>query len=214
MIASTRREFLAATGGVLATAGSGPSEHQSADARGDQSEPGLIPPHRPILVEGIHAYTSRVSVAPGETISVHVSSSYPYELTICRLGSDPDSALRDETVHTLGRSVPGLQPIHPGSYLHVADRLDPGIELPGLTLELWVRRWRTVGRQALLSQLDERGAGGVGLFVGEDGSIGFYTGGDDGFRPENLHTTAPARSRCKSTRWASRSSRTTRRARC
>jgi N,N-dimethylformamidase len=192
MIDSTRREFLAVAGGVLATTGpgSGPSEHE-ADARGEQSAPGVIPPHRPILVEGIHAYTSRVSVAAGETIGVHVSSSYPYELTICRLGSDPDSALRDETVHTFGRSVPLLQPIHPGSYLHIEDRLDPGIELPGLTLELWVRRWRTVGRQALFSQLDESGTGGFGLFVGEDGSIGFYTGAGDGFRQENLHTTAP-----------------------
>jgi N,N-dimethylformamidase beta subunit-like, C-terminal/Concanavalin A-like lectin/glucanases superfamily len=192
----TRREFFAATATVLAATGSGPGpagsvEDQRFGAGRDPAGHGLFPPHRPLLVEGIHAYTSQVSVAAGESIRVHVSSSCPYELTICRLGSDPNSTLHDETVHSFGQSVPNVQPIHVGSYLHVENRLDPKIELTGLTLEIWVRRWRTLGRQALLSQLDDRGPGGFGLFVGEDGSIGFYTGGGDGFHPENLHTTGP-----------------------
>ncbi len=196
MIDPTRREFLAAAGGVLAAAGPGsgaarPGECNLAGGSGGQVDPGVLPPHRPVMVEGVHAYTSQVSVAAGEAVRVHVSSSYPYELAICRLGSDPNSTAHDETVHSFGRSAPSVQAIYPGSYLHIENRLDPGIELQGLTLEIWVRRWRTVGRQALLGQLDERGPGGFGLFVGEDGSIGFYTGSGDGFRQENLHTTGP-----------------------
>lgn len=84
-----------------------------------------------------------------------------------------------------------MQPIHPGSYLHIANRLDPAAELAGLTLEIWVERWRTVGRHALITQLDDARAGGFGLFVSEDGSLGFYTASATGFREENLHTTAP-----------------------
>ncbi len=65
-----------------------------------------IPPHRPLTIEGIHAYTDRVSVAAGETIRFHVSSSHPYELQVCRLGTDVDSPARDE-LSALVRSFPG-----------------------------------------------------------------------------------------------------------
>ena len=52
----------------------------------------------------MHAYTDQVSVVAGETIRVHVSSSYPYELEICRLGIDANSVDRDEVLHSFGRS--------------------------------------------------------------------------------------------------------------
>ena len=42
-----------------------------------------------------------------------------------------------------------------------------------------------------MSQLDEGGAFGFGLFIREDGSIGFYTGDGARFSIEQLHTTAP-----------------------
>ncbi len=202
MTETTRREFLAAAGSVLATTsavGAGASEHVEAGASRREALAGSLPPHRPLLLEGIHAYTDRVSVAAGEMIRVHVSSSYSYDLEICRLGIDANSTLRDELLHSFGRSEPNVQPIHPGSYLHVENRLDPKIELASLTMEIWVRRWRTIGRQALISQLDEESTGGFGLFAGEDGSIGFYIKAGAGFREEDVHKTAPGRSRWRST---------------
>src|SRR5205823_11094732 len=125
---------------------------------------------------GIHAYTDRVSVAAGDTIRFHVSSSYPYELQVCRLGPDVDGPARDEILHSFGRSSAAIQPIHPGSYLVVDKLLDAATPLPSLTLEVWIRRWRTTGRQAILSQFDRPHRCGFGLFVNEDGSLSFYLG--------------------------------------
>ena len=65
-------------------------------------------------VEGVHAYTDRVSVAAGESIRFHVSSSYPYELQVCRLGTDVNTVDRDQILHSFGQSPAAVQPIHPG----------------------------------------------------------------------------------------------------
>jgi N,N-dimethylformamidase len=152
-------------------------------------EPTSFPPHRAMAVEGIHAYTDRVSVAAGEIIRFHVSSSYPYELQVCRLGPDVDGPARDEILHSFGPSPAAVQPIHPGSYLAVEKPLDPATSLPALTLEVWIRRWRTTGRQAIFGQFDDPDRCGFGLFVNEDGSLSFYLGDGGAFVPENLHTT-------------------------
>ena len=172
----TRREFLAAAGGALASSAVSAREPLAAEPRRRRGRPPAIPPHRPQVVEGIHAYADRVSVAAGDVIRFHVSSSYPYELQVCRLGPDVDGPGRDEVVQSFGPSPAAVQPIHPGSYLFVEKPLDPQAALPALTLEVWVRRWRTIGRQAILSQFDEPDACGFGLFVNEDGSLSFYLG--------------------------------------
>jgi hypothetical protein len=189
----TRREFLAAAGALASTSFDVRQVHYGDTAFG--SEPAAvaasIPPHRPLVVEGIHAYTDRLSVAAGDTIRFHVSSSHPYELEICRLGTDVDSPARDELLHSFGKSPPAVQPIHPGSYLIVDKPLDAKAQLPALTLEVWIRRWRTIGRQAIISQFDEPGACGFGLFVNEDGSLSFYLGDGGAFVESNLHTTPP-----------------------
>src|SRR5437764_1247257 len=156
----TRREFLAAAGGVLASPPLVASElpavelAQAAD-RDREPEPRAFPPHRALAVEGIHAYTDRVSVAAGDTIRFHVSSSYPYELQVCRLGPDVDGPVRDELLHSFGRKPAAVQPIHPGSYLVIDPPLDAAALLPALTLEVWIRRSRTTGPQAILTQLDQ-----------------------------------------------------------
>ena len=67
--------------------------------------------------------------------------------------------------------------------------------MPALTLEVWIRRWRTIGRQAIISQFDQPDACGFGLFVNEDGSLGFYLGDGGAFVAENLHTTPPGQLR-------------------
>ena len=159
------------------------------------TEPSAIPPHRPLSVAGIHAYIDRVSVAAGDVVRFHVSSSYPYELQVCRLGADVDRSSRDEILHSFGRSPAAVQPIHPGSYLIVDNRLDAETSLPALTLEVWIRRWRTTGRQAIIAQFDQPRACGFGLFVNEDGSLSFYLGDGGAFINQNMHTTQPGQLR-------------------
>ena len=190
----SRREFLFTAGTTIASANIVAAGRQADDiCEQAQSEPdtNVIPPHREQNVEGVHAYTNVLSVAAGETIRFCVSSSYQYELEIWRLGTDVNSVDRDQIVHSFGPTAPRLQPIHPGSYLHIEKRLDPQMELAGLTLEIWIRRWRTQVRQALISQLDQPDSGGFALFVNQDGSLGFYAGAGGPFREQDLHTTAP-----------------------
>jgi hypothetical protein len=194
MTDQTRREFMGAAGLAVACASpvaAGECIGESYGTREDATRAEAIPPHQPLAVEGVHAYTDRISVAAGETVRFHVSSSHPYELQVCRLGLDVDSPKRDEIVHSFGRSSANVQPIHPGSYIHVARNLEPTRPLPDLTLEVWVRRWRTVGHQAIISQYDEPNSCGFGLFVNDDGSLSFYTGDGGAYYPPNMRTSAP-----------------------
>ena len=190
----TRREFLAATGCTLVSSAFVTTESHAGDQAGaENSKPELaaFPSHRPVTVPGIHAYTDRVSVAAGDVVRFHVSSSYPYELQVCRLGPDVNGPAHDEVLHSFGPSRASLQPIHPGSYLVAEKPLDSATLLPALTVEVWIRRWRTIGRQAIVTQFDKPNACGLGLFVNEDGSLGFYLGDGGAYVAENLHVTKP-----------------------
>ena len=192
MTDQTRREFLAVAGGVLATTSlmaANPGVAKASDKR--QPDVAAIPSHRDQSVEGVHAYTDRLHVPAGETIKFHVSSSHPYELQICRLGLDVDGPSKDELFHSFGQSAAAVQPINPGSYLSIEKSLEAGRELGALSLELWIRRWRTMGRQAIIGQFDQTDGCGFGLFVNEDGSLSFYLGDGQGFVEQNLHTSPP-----------------------
>ncbi len=133
-----------------------------------------------------------MSVAAGEPIRFHVSSSYPYELEICRLGTDVDSPARDEVIDSFGTRPAAVQPVHPGSYLFVDRPLDATADMAAISLEIWIRRWRTMGRQAIISQFDQPGACGFALFVNEDGSVSFYLGDGQAHVASNEITTAPS----------------------
>jgi hypothetical protein len=187
MAEPNRREFLGSVGGALASASLARGE-RLLDA---EPAPVAIPPHRPTIVEGVHAYTDRVSIAAGEAVRFHVSSSLPYELQVCRLGTDVDGPSRDQVLHSFGPASAAVQPIHPGSYLIAEKPLDSGTSLSALTLEVWIRRWRTIGRQAIVSQFDRPDHCGLGLFVEEDGSLAFYLGEGGPYRDGNLHRTPP-----------------------
>jgi hypothetical protein len=189
---------MASAGGVLAASpfvstARPAGEHAATET--SRTAPVPFPPHHPMSVEGVHAYTDRVSVAAGEVIRFHVSSSHQYELQVCRLGTDVDGLSHDQVLHSFGPAPAAIQPIHPGSYLLAEKAPDSRIPLPGLTLEVWIRRWRTVGRQAIITQFDEPAHCGYGLFVYEDGSIGFYLGDGLAFVAEHLHRTSPGQLR-------------------
>ena len=101
MSGQSRREFLQTTSSALA-AGSFLA-NTSPQVEADQARPGVstgrgIPSHQPLPLEGVHAYTDKLSVAAGETIRFHVSSTLPYQLEVCRLGLDMDSPHTDEVL--------------------------------------------------------------------------------------------------------------------
>ena len=129
MIDPTRREFLAAAGGAIASAtivgaGHARARHVRASPERARSE---FDSRRiaPLAVEGIHAYTDRVSVAGGRDDSLSCE-----QLVSLRAPSLPArDRRRTQSIATRScirsaRSARGLQPIHPGSYLHVEKRLD------------------------------------------------------------------------------------------
>ena len=121
-----------------------------------------------------------------------MSSSYPYELEICRLGTDVDSTARDETLHSFGRSAP--QPSSRSIPAHtciVEKRLDPRTALAGLTLEIWVRRWRTVGPPGdhrPVRRTESRAASDCSST--KTGRSAFILGDRRRVSRANLHTTA------------------------
>ena len=141
------------------------------DKSSDREEPFLS--HRPILVEGVHAYGPK-KVEPGDALPLRVSSTVPYELSIVRLGSDPDSMAEDKTLFNVS-SPARPQEIHPGSYVHIRKGLD---DVQALTLESWVRAFDLKSRQGLITQTDSTTDSGFGLFL-EEGKISFKTGSHD-----------------------------------
>src|SRR5262249_24471242 len=76
-------------------------------------------------------------------------------------------------------------------YLHIDKGLAAVEELRALTLEIWVRRWRTRGRQGVITQYDEPHTCGFSLFVNEDGSLGGYLGDGGPFLARNLYNSPP-----------------------
>ena len=139
-----------------------------------KDEAAEIPPHHAIDLPGLHAYAQK-SVAAGEEIEFRVSSSLPYDLSVVKLGADPENRDKDPVLQSFRVEQPQTQPIHPGSYLHVDKALPSERSLSALTLECWIRPFQLSGWQGLLTQHDYPERCGVGLFLTE-GKIVFGTG--------------------------------------
>jgi len=167
-----RREFLMTASSALAATAL-LSANSSSAAEGAEIAPQSIPPHRSLTAPGVHVYTDRPSYAAGETLTAYVSASTPATIEIVRLGDDLDSPAGDEALHSLRIDGPAVQPIHPGSYIHVEKHLPPQ-PLGAFTLECWLRPWNLHEPQGVISQLD--GAAGFGLLLFPDGTLGFFSG--------------------------------------
>ncbi len=148
-----------------------------------------IPPHHAITLPGLHAYAQK-SIAAGDEIEFRISSTVPYDLSVVKLGPDPENRDEDPVLKTFRAREPKTQPIHPGSYVHVAGGLPDERRLTQLTLEGWIRPFSLTGWQGLISQHDYPERCGIGLFI-NDGRIAFMT--DDGGAHErsSLHQTEP-----------------------
>src|SRR5687767_3219408 len=116
----TRREFIKRTGFAVAGTAALTLKPQAFGAAAGSK----LPPHRALQIEGVHAYADRESVAAGESISFHVSSSVNASLSVCRLGLRMDDPSGDEMLQRFNRISPKVQPIFPGSYVHVENGLE------------------------------------------------------------------------------------------
>ncbi|VTU13396.1 LamG domain-containing protein [Variovorax sp. RA8] len=156
-----------------------------------------IPPHKPLHLPGVHGYADHKSVAAGELLRLHVSSDRACQLSVCRLGSDVEGRSDDVVLHRFAPSAARVQPIHPGSYVHVEKGLPAALPLRGLTVECWVKPWRIDTRQSLIGQYDFPAHCGWGLFIEEGGALGFHLGSGGAFRADALQ----ARGRLAARRW-------------
>jgi N,N-dimethylformamidase len=171
---TSRRAFLKRTSAAafVSAASRGTSPLLHAEPAPEASSG--IPPHRALQLPGVHAYPDFQSVAAGGTIRFHVSSTEPYQLSVFRLGPMIDDPAGNELMEEFDASTATPQPIHPGSYVHVEDRLRQ--PLGALTLECWVRPWSITRTQGLITQHDKGDPLGLALSLEPGGSVSFHLG--------------------------------------
>ena len=183
-----RRDFLKGSAAAVVSASGLGAHHLTTATRPGSREPAeapSIPPHLPMRIPGVHGYAEK-SVAAGDTVHFRVSSTVPYELSVCRLGTQVDDLESDEVLHTFERATPRQQEIHPGSYVHIAKGLKPDQALEAITLECWVFLWRLEAEQGLITTYDPSGDCGFALVVDRRGWLNFYLGDGGRFRSEQL----------------------------
>ena len=188
MTRQSRRECGKTTGAARVAGGVAGGVRQLTGA--DVSPQYDVPPHTPLPLTGVHAYTDKLSVAAGETIRFHVSSTHPYRFEACRLGTDVDGPTQDEVMQVWQVNDPVMQPIHPGSYIHVENGLPSDRPLNELTLECWIRLWNLATMQGIITQHDVEQAGGFALMVDQDTTLAFYIGDELKDAPAAAHRTA------------------------
>ncbi len=184
--APSRRAFLQQGAAAAALALGAPLAAPAADRPRTSSG---LPPHRALRVPGVHVYADRESAFPGEKVRFQISADAPCTAAIHRLGTSVDDPASDTLVQDFDRIDPGVQPIHPGSYVHVAAGLRSGPR--AFTLEAWVRPWRIDRLMGVVSQEDKESSEGWALGIGPDGYVGFYLG--DGVSEDEalVHRSAP-----------------------
>ncbi|REJ94526.1 MAG: LamG domain-containing protein [Planctomycetota bacterium] len=188
-----RREFLrtsTAAGAAAATLTTWPwSARAEAAARVAPCNASAIPPHRVQILYGMHAYADKLSVEPGEEIQFHSSSSVPYKFSVARLGSGIDDPATDQVFETVADNPARLQPIHPGSYVHVEKGLAADAELGAFTVECWVRPHLADEPGGLITQFDMPHQCGFALFLNPGYVVSFYLGDGSTFEQQQLHHT-------------------------
>jgi N,N-dimethylformamidase len=189
---SSRRQFLKNAGvGAAGLPLVGLVQSAASGAGASSTAPGAtaIPTHRALDVPGVHAYALEHSVAAGDTLRLCVSSSVPYDLTLCRLGLEIDNPSSDLVLAEFPDQPAIPQPIHPGSYVHIPKSIRGS--LTAFTVECWVRPWALERLQGVVSQEDKDSYEGFALGLGEKGYVGFYLG--DGVSPDEkvVHRTGP-----------------------
>lgn len=142
-----------------------------------------------ISLLGTFAYTEKC-VNAGTIVSFRVSSDGPYRLSLVRLGWDLAGPARDWVIEEGPLRDGGIQPIRPGSYVHIPEAL-PSSAFAAITLECWVRpsvhKW-----QGLITQYTYPERCGLGLFLDPNAMAVAYFGDGGNFRAEWLTTSTTA----------------------
>ena len=187
MVRINRRDFLKTTPAAVAAVSALRQPRATATEPvtsplqdGSDGSP-AIPPHQPMGVPGVHAYAEK-SIEAGSPVHFRISSTVPYEFSVCRLGLDVENFESDQVLHTFAEADPKPQDIHPGSYVHVEDGFEAGRKLDAISLECWIRPWNLKADQGLLTKFDPAGDCGFGLFLGQRGQLKFYLGDGGKFR--------------------------------
>ena len=154
------------------------------------ADDGTIPPQRVQVLYGLHAYTDKLSVEPGEEIQFHATSTVPYSLSVCRLGEEVDDPAGDQILKEFAQSPPRMQPIRPGSYIHVENGLDAEKPIEAITIECWLRPYLSDTSSGIVTQFDLPQVCGLGLFLNPNYRVSFYLGAGDRYEPAQLHHTA------------------------
>lgn len=138
------------------------------------------------VIDGTHAYSEK-SIQRGNTLNVRVSSTNAYQISIVRLGTDPDRPAEDTEVFDFGGQTfdSQTQPIYIGSYVNIEPPLEPTGAVPSFTLECWVRLRpssapRPFGR-CIISQHSYPDKCGLGLFLDNLNQLVFYAGSGGAF---------------------------------
>lgn len=143
----------------------------------------------PLAPVGVHAYAER-SIVAGETVHFRISSDQDYQLSVCRLGADPDSGKIDTVLQSYPLTPAQVQAIYPGSYVRVDNALPAAQPLGAISLECWVRPWRTDVWQGLITQHTYPTECGFGLFLA-NGLVYAYLGDGGSFQGTGLHAGPP-----------------------
>ena len=110
-----------------------------------------VVPNREILIGLPRVYTQK-SIHAGSMLDVRLNSPSPYQLSIARLGWDFDSPSQDWILQSLPQAPAIQRSIRPGSYIHIGRALVSDGSYPQLTIECWVRLFRTTSWQGLITQ--------------------------------------------------------------
>jgi N,N-dimethylformamidase len=135
---------------------------------------------RPVL-----GYCDRLTYRQGDLVEVRASGRGPVDISLVRLNHPPDDPDWPVPLTTPVDTVPavrataGPQPVHPGSYLHVADA-SPLADARSLSVSLYAlpTRLRSGHPQTLVSTIDPAASGGFALVIDADGELVVYWGRD------------------------------------
>jgi Concanavalin A-like lectin/glucanases superfamily len=132
------------------------------------------------VIDGTHAYAEK-AIQRGNTLNIRLSSTNAYQITIVRLGTDPDSPAQDTVLFNFGGVSfnSQTQPIFLGSYVNIEPPLEPTGVFPSFTLECWIRlRPSSAPRpeRGIISQHSFPDKCGLGLFLDPNNQLVFYAG--------------------------------------
>lgn len=96
----------------------------------------------------------------------------------------------DDVVHEFPLPPARVQAIHPGSYVHVERGFDGDARFDPLTVECWVRPFRTDVLQPIVTWRGEFSSGGFGLFIVDGGRVAFEIGAGNPSVPSTSITDA------------------------